>query len=369
MATTTCQGMDIKKYVMLLPCAGLCTPLLAIRDLGAQCEAIAYETEVGLKNVITEVIGENGVINIGKSEGDWTQVFLRDVPSVDTVATAPPAMATTKDGTPDWCAPESECFVQTLLCIVDQAYRKENAKLRAFIIQAPHEMSQKPMGREDVRSPSEQIEDWLNEQLPSGWNIYLWDMHASHHTLPHHRGMVYICGRMSNMFLTAHPAHLPSDMQLTCKKLREIIDLDVPKYDLDRLETRMWNYVQSFRKQLKSERRKYPEWAISALSIPMVEKVGVKPTYRMDDLCTCLNDNAIWIEGVHPGYKPNVQRFLNPDERVRLQGLPEGILDHIPIELQISSTSQAMPLPCVGICFASLLSDPCPLDELPNAAA
>eukprot|EP00959_Pyramimonas_sp_CCMP1952_P001202 23992-Pyramimonas_sp.AAC.1 len=84
-----------------------------------------------------------------------------------------------KGGKPDWINQKSECFVQTLLCIVEQACRR-GSKLRGYIIETNGFDSGLPMDTNDVgadlRSPVEHIRDWLSEQLPDGWHVYLWRM-------------------------------------------------------------------------------------------------------------------------------------------------------------------------------------------------
>ena len=352
-------GFDKVDLVMISPCAGVDTGLMACRELGIKCRSVAYEINETLKDVLEAVHGDAKDVHVGPFKGNFENIWLPSLPTADVVCAGPPCPPFSRNGDKmNWEDARSRVFGQCMLCIKEQS-RREATKLRAFVIENVRGICDKGA---DGRAPIDDVLDWCREELCKyGWNIFLWGMNADKVGLPQSRPRTYLCGRKMELFIDNAIEPAPPKIHIKNVMLRSLLDEDAPQFDESLLTSKQAHNLTHFRELVKDfkTRTSVPDFTLAVFDLTRAPDKKRKPLWRIDDKSPCLltNNTYLWVETISSDVK-HMSRFLSQRERARLQGLPDQIIDVLPLTAQAAATGNAMAMPCVGLCLAAILSKP-----------
>ena len=354
-------GPDFRgPLIVLSPCCGLETQLLAWHRLGVEVASHCWDTDWRLRAAIASahrLAGGSGQIHLGQNQGNFTRQILSELPDADMVSAGPPCPPFSRSGNQlTWDDPRAQPFLSCMLCIIDQASRNKG-RFKAFILENVAGMADKLKGSK--KSSLDEVLEYLRDSLtPFGFKIWAWRLNASNLGLPQNRDRIYICGRKAAAFLHPQPCLAASDIRLKMACLRSILDPELPSNRQNLSGKQAQNLAWYDQALLKIRKRKQlPEDAVCCFDLSRSPGEVRKPVYRSDGRIMCLTaSNAyIWVKAFKA---PHFDRFLSGRERLLLQGLDVALAGSLEDSqsLMVCATGNAMAMPCIGVACACLWS-------------
>ena len=151
----------------------------------------------------------------------------------------------------------------------------------------------------------------------------------------------------------------PEDVYVTLPRLRDVLDSEAPTINRDSLTSKQLTNLEWYESQVKEMIDEVDDWALMVFDLNRSSSGVRKPQFRMDDCTTCLTtkNGALWIQGVSNTLH-NYGRWLLPEERLKLQGLPSALMALLPNKTSVvTAAGNAMSLPCIGLVLAFGMQD------------
>ena len=344
---------------MLTPCCGVETPLIALRQMGVPVECHCWETEPCLRDqILHEHVhhGIGGQLNIGRKAGDWTSVYLSELPDADIVCSGPPCPPFSRSGKSlGWADARTRPFLMVLECIIEQA-RRPSSRLKVFTIENVPGMRDRKPGRD--KSALQEVLAYLRAKM-DGWQFWAWVLQANQHGLAQRRRRLFINGRRSAIFYKPMPSTSPEDIVIEAPFLGDVLLKDQPS-ELHRLTAKQELVRQHCEAMLQEKHREVGGYVLACVDLSRAPG-KVRPTMmRMDGTCFTLTCSSCYIWLMSAGEGPRYDRFMQCWERAMLQGLDPMVCARIGgLDCKrVKAMGNAMPLPCVGLVLACLLSEP-----------
>eukprot|EP00959_Pyramimonas_sp_CCMP1952_P227640 4759742-Pyramimonas_sp.AAC.1 len=209
--------------------------------------------------------------------------------------------------------------------------------------------------RNGQQSPCEEVVQWLEENLPTDWTVWVWKLNTMNLGLPHNRSRIFICGRNGRLFGSPRPEFSPENVMISRPPLRSFLKVDAPAFDKNSLTDKEKDNLWHFMEKLEEARPGMDDWAVACLDITRSFSGVWTPPCRFDDTIVCLttSNHKIWLQSVSA---PWISRFLLPEERASIQGLDPAMVSLLPTAgARVTAMGNAMSLPAVGTAIAFTL--------------